>query len=122
MHKRIVAIDDDPDILEALKIILESEGYDIETVVDSTYARDAVLRKKPSLVLLDIWMPNLDGTEVAKLLKDDIRTRSIPVILLSAIRNISRTADHVGATGYLSKPFNIEQLTTTVKKHIRSTH
>ena len=116
-NKHILVADDDPAIVDALKMMLEICEYDVDTVLDG-----AVLPKltttRPQLLLLDIWMSGIDGREVCKKLKGSKATRDIPVILISASRDIEKSSRDAGANDYLAKPFNIDELLSKIEKHI----
>lgn len=85
MAKLILVVDDEPVIVQLLKAGLSKHGYEIETAFDGLQALARVQQKRPDLILLDIMMPNMDGTEVAGRLKEDPVTRHIPIIFLSAL-------------------------------------
>jgi DNA-binding response OmpR family regulator len=107
--KKIMVADDDPAILDSLKLMLEFEDYEVITTLNA----NTVLQLKdelPDLLLLDIWMSGTDGRDVCRLLKQDERTRSIPVILFSASKDIELSARKAGADDFLAKPFEMEEL------------
>jgi DNA-binding response OmpR family regulator len=117
--KKILVADDNPAILDALKIMLEEEGYEVETTVDGATAQD-IREPLPDLLLLDIWMSGIDGRNVCKLLKSNSATKHIPVILISATKDIEQIAKDSGADDCISKPFQMEHLLAVVAKHIKS--
>ena len=107
--KKIMIIDDDEGILDALSMILQFKGYQVDT------ARNAVplinmQSDKPDLLLLDIWMSGIDGRDVCRQLKQHDRTKSIPVIMISASKDIEHSAIESGADGFLAKPFEMNEL------------
>jgi DNA-binding response OmpR family regulator len=115
--KRIFIADDDPGILDAVAIMLEFEGYDVTTTPNG----DILLNMQnnlPDLVLLDIWMSGIDGRDICRHLKLQEVTRRIPVILLSASREIERSATIAGADDFLPKPFDMDDLLKKIQKFI----
>jgi CheY-like chemotaxis protein len=113
----IVVADDDPAILDALKIMLELYNYHVETIQDGkVVSRLSSLR--PKLLLLDICMSGVDGREICKKLKSREATKDIPVILISASCNMDEMIKDSGADDCLSKPFEMQQLLSKVKKYI----
>jgi DNA-binding response OmpR family regulator len=117
MQKKIFIADDDPGILEAFRMMLEDEGY---IVLAHTHGNivDEVLMDPPDLLLLDIWMSGQDGREVAKAMREDERTKSIPIIMISAHSDTAKIAKSVGADDFLNKPFDIDEFLTTIEKHL----
>lgn len=115
--KKILVADDNPAILDALKIMLEEEGYEVETTVDGATVQD-IKEPLPDLLLLDIWMSGIDGRNVCKLLKNSAATKHIPVIMISAAKDIEQIAKDSGADDCVSKPFQMEHLLAIVAKYI----
>lgn len=89
MQTNIIIIDDKPDNLRLLMGILTEQGYRIRPVSKPLRALAMIQSELPDLILLDIKMPDMDGYEVCKRLKDDERTRDIPVIFISAVQELS---------------------------------
>jgi len=111
--KKIFIADDDPDILEILRMMLSSRGYEVEA---STNATD--IFSKPGtpadLVLLDLWMSGIDGRDIYTKLKENENTKNIPVIFVSANSRLPEIADEYKVNGFISKPFDMNQLFTKV--------
>src|ERR1700712_2924695 len=82
--QRILAVDDDKDILEVLQLILEDSGYEVETLADGQFLFDSIKKHQPDLIILDIMLGNFDGRELCRSVKAKKETHDIPVILLSA--------------------------------------
>lgn len=117
----ILVIDDEKDILKLLQYNLEKEGYQTLLAKSGEEGFELAKQKKPSLIVLDLMLPGLDGLEVCKLLKGDPVTRSIPIIMLTAK---SSEIDQVvglelGAIDYISKPFGIKIFLARVKNALR---
>jgi DNA-binding response OmpR family regulator len=112
-QKRILVADDDLAILDAIKMILEDEGYLVQVVANG----EAVLQLKndlPDLILLDIWMSGRDGGEICQQLKAQSHTAQIPVIMVSANKDTADIARSVGAEDFIAKPFDIDELVSKV--------
>jgi CheY-like chemotaxis protein len=112
-------VDDDPDILEALSEILESEGFGIRQARNGLEALELVAKLQPNLILLDLMMPVMDGWEFAERMRGRSDWAQIPVIVLSADRNIGTKARELGALGYLAKPFELNELLTMVQASLQ---
>ncbi len=117
--KKILFVDDEADLLKVSSIRLRKVGYEVCEARDGREVLALARREMPDLVVLDVFLPVLDGDEVAKLWKKDEKLKHIPVILISAdAENLERKARESGADGYLAKAFDFEDLMTLVKKHI----
>ncbi|HEY2581928.1 MAG TPA: response regulator [Mucilaginibacter sp.] len=114
--QRILAVDDDKDLLEVLQFILEDSGYEVDTLSDGHYLFDKIKDHTPDLILLDIMLGNLDGRELCKDVKLKEETHDIPVILISASHNVAGSMNENGApNAFLEKPFNITELLNIIK-------
>ena len=113
--KNVLLIDDDPDILEAVSIMLEYGGYQVSNL--SNPAELMTMKEGlPDIILLDILLSGIDGRNVCKHLKTNESTRKIPVILLSASKDIELSARHAGADDFLAKPFEMNDLFDKIGK------
>ncbi len=117
--KTILVIDDDPNIRELLYVNLVAQGYAIETADDGKTGLTMIRRKSLDLIILDVMMPETDGWEVCKAIKDDPITSHLKVMMLTAKgsdkdRMIGR--EIFGADEYMAKPFDIDKLLETVKR------
>lgn len=115
--KTLLIIDDDQELVSLLKMRFELEGYQALTAYDGEDGLLAAREQKPDLIILDVMMPQMDGFHVCRLLKFDLKTDRIPIILLTA-----RTTpkDHaigldVGSNRYLTKPFEFDELRQSVQ-------
>lgn len=117
MKKKILVADDNPAILDALKIMLEEAGYEVETTEDGATAKN-MKQPLPDLLLLDIWMSGVDGRDICKHLKIDAATKHIPIIMVSATKNIEQIAKDSGADGFIAKPFQMDHLLATVASYV----
>lgn len=120
MAKKILLIDDEPELLKAITICLKTSGYEVETAQDGVEGLEKAKDSKPDLIVLDILMPKMDGYEVCRLLKFDEKYKSIPVIMLTAkVQDIDKAmGKKVGADNYIAKPFEVQGLVDKIKKHL----
>ncbi|MBU0573202.1 MAG: response regulator [Candidatus Margulisiibacteriota bacterium] len=116
--EKILIVDDEQDIVSALSIRLKAMGYEVDTAFDGMEALDKARAGKPDLILLDIMLPKLDGYKVCRMLKFDEQYKDIPIIMLTAkVSDQNRKmGQEMGANGYLNKPFNPEELMSTIRK------
>jgi len=119
--RRVMVVDDDEEIVEMTRLILESGGYRVIPVLSGEEALKAVSSARPDLILLDINMPGMDGWEILKLLKVDDETQGIPVAMFS-IKFELRDKVHglkEGAFDYITKPFSYDELLERVDRIFR---
>ena len=117
--KKILVVDDEPDILRVTSIRLKKLGYNVLTAVDGKQGLDTMRREKPDLVLLDLVMPSMDGAEVCEQLKNDKVLKHVPIILFTAGGSPAMTDEKVkqfGADDYIVKPFDPEEFRGKVEK------
>ena len=116
--RRILIADDRPSSRELVRSILENLGYEVEEAEDGMRALNAVLRRPPDLVLLDLQMPGLNGHEVLERLRAEERFASLPVVALtaSAMAGDRDKALAAGFTSYLAKPVSLSTLRTEVRR------
>jgi CheY-like chemotaxis protein len=113
-HETVLVVDDDTSILDTVSAILSGEGYDVVSAASGQEALEAVARKQPLLILLDMRMPIMDGWAVARALRG--QGINVPIIVMTAAESAKRWADEVGAEGYLAKPFGLDELLATVER------
>lgn len=115
MKKKILVADDDPAIVEATSLILEEFGYEVSSTVDgqTIYKME---KEYPDLLLLDIWMSGQDGRDICRFLKTRAHTKDIPIIMISASRDIKNSATEAGADDFLAKPFTMNDLIQKIEK------
>jgi len=128
MSTKILVVDDDPDILEAITLILEARGYQVVTARDGIDALNKLKEEKPDLMILDLMMPRLDGFGVCKELKDPRWSKysHIPIIILSSVRQDASRRRYELETGvqldvddYVEKPIEHNILLERVEKVLR---
>lgn len=115
--KRILVIDDDESILDAISLLLEEEGYIVETTPKGEETYKKIDEFHPDLILLDVLMSGSDGREICKNLKQDKKTKDTPIVMISAHPSASRSVFEFGADDFLAKPFETEDLLTKIKKY-----
>jgi DNA-binding response OmpR family regulator len=120
MGKRILVADDEPHIARLLEFKLQREGYEVTVTSDGGAALDAITVNPPDMVILDIMMPVMTGTEVLAAIQADDTLKDIPVILLTARgqeRDVVIGFD-AGAVDYIVKPFAPSELLARIKRHL----
>lgn len=116
--KKILLVDDEADLVTAVKFRLTAEGYDVIAALDGQSALDMAKKEKPDLIVLDLMLPKMNGYKVCSLLKADMRYRRIPIIMFTAR---AQEADkkmglEAGADAYITKPFEASVLLAKVKE------
>jgi two-component system phosphate regulon response regulator PhoB len=121
MKKRILAVDDEPDILELIRFNLSQEGYDVETATTGEEAIAKIQAHPPTLVLLDLMLPDVSGTEICRKIRSVPETESLPVIMLTArSEEVDRVVGfELGADDYVTKPFSPRELVLRIKAVLR---
>lgn len=121
MNTNILVVDDEEHIVELLKFNLEMQGYNIEVSYDGLDAFIKARDLNPDLILLDRMLPNIDGLEVLKKIREDSSIKNIPVIMLTAktMEKDKIEGLEVGADDYISKPFSIQEVLARVKAVLR---
>jgi len=113
---RVLVIDDEPDLLELVRIILEGAGYEVKTCNSGRNAWDAIIEAQPNLVILDVMLPGLDGYSLQMQMSQEKATKNIPVIILTALEPAKTLFEKsTNVVGFLSKPFRSEELLARVK-------
>ena len=115
---RICVIEDEPNIIEALRYLFESEGWEVAVVSDGAKAVAAVHEMRPSLIVLDYMLPNQSGLAVARELRDDKATETLPILMLSAKgqHKDKEQAQLAGINLFMTKPFANSDLLDNVKQ------
>jgi CheY-like chemotaxis protein len=123
--KRILAVDDESEVLNLLKKRLESAGDEVLTAANGREAFDVALRERPDLIILDILMPEMDGSETAAALHENPLTKDIPVLFLTCLftKREERLGGHeVGPNYFLAKPYESQELLDEVARIISHKH
>ena len=115
---RILVVDDEEDVLQLVRTILEGDRYSILTAASGTEAIEVAVRERPDLILLDVMMPEISGWEVCSMLKNSSATQGIPVVMLSVKNEIRDmiTSMQAGADDHVTKPFSRRKLVATIQR------
>ena len=117
-RKKILVVDDEPDILEFIQVILEEEGYGVLTSDKGEFLEQLHNGGLPDLILVDVLLSGKDGREIVKHLKSQEETKHIPVIMCSAHPSAEQTAREAGAEDFIAKPFEIDLLLTKISTYL----
>lgn len=124
--KKILLVDDDPDFVEAVRVIVESGGYEVRVAYDGQEGLEAVAEEKPDLIVLDVMMPVMNGHAACARLKADKATASIPIILLTAVAERVTTSTYTHrdmleseAEDYMPKPVEPSELLALIKSWLK---
>ncbi len=120
-RKKVLVIDDEKDILEFVRFNLEQENFDVISSIDGLQGLNLVREQHPDIIILDLMLPNIDGLDICKIIKNDSKISTIPIIMLSAK---SAESDIViglelGADDYMTKPFSVKELIARIKVNLR---
>ena len=118
LAKKILIVDDEPDIVVALAAMLQDAGYLVSTPRDGEQLESVLAREQPQLILLDMLLSGRDGREIVRQLKGQAATRDVPILMLSAYPAAAREALAAGADDFLAKPFDLDELLQKVTAHI----
>lgn len=121
MPKKILVIDDEPELVKAITIRLKASGYEVIPAPDGQEGVDKAQEFRPDLILLDIIMPKIDGYEVCKTLKTNPKTKNIPIVIFTASgqRDLEKRCMAVGADAVIKKPFETTELLELVNKFLQ---
>lgn len=117
--KRVLCIEDHPEMIELIRLILGREGFEVEGALGGREGLRAIQERPPDLILLDLMMPDVDGWEVYRQIKADEELRQIPVIAVTAkAQSIDRVLGlHIaGMDDFITKPFGPKELTASVQR------
>ena len=119
--KYVLIVDDDPDLVETVCMMLENKGYEVGKAYDGVEGKEAINQRRPDLLVLDVMMPRKDGYKLCAELKADKATRDIPIILLTAVGEAVPTTSYTHAQGmsteaeeYIPKPVDSKTLVEAV--------
>ena len=121
-NKKILAVDDEPNILMSIEFILQMEGYEVHTARDGVEAVEVAERIHPDLILLDVNMPRRGGYEVCRIIRDMEELAGTRVIMLTAKGQAleKKKGLEVGADEYVTKPFSADELLQTIRTCLES--
>ena len=117
--KRILLVEDEPNIVESLRFILEKEGFEVDVVSDGSVALDRLNAESPDAVVLDIMLPGMNGFDVLRTIRKDANLANLPVIVLTAKGqpNDRKMAETIGATAFITKPYSNLEVIECVRSH-----
>lgn len=123
LREKILIVDDDPDVLDVLKITLEDEGYEVIEAHDGEEALNIIKGNLPDLLITDFSMPKIKGDRLCSILKEDILVQHMPIIMLTGKGEVTDKVHGInaGADDYLVKPFEPQELVARVKMVLRRT-
>ena len=117
MSRRVLLIEDEPNIIEAIRFLLTRDGWDVNTHSDGTNAVEVVQEAKPDLVILDMMLPGRSGMDILRDLREIVELAGLPVLMLTA-RGQSRDrdmAEKAGVSRFMTKPFSNTEVLTAVR-------
>ncbi len=119
-NKKILIVDDEQDIVETLKFILEAQGYSCFCAYNGEDGLNLAKEIIPDLIILDVMMPKINGYKISRLLKYDNKYKNIPIIMVTARsqEQDKLIGEETGANEYISKPFELDEILAAVKKYL----
>lgn len=120
MGRRVLVIEDEPNIVEAIRFILARDGWDVEVHGDGADALEVIRSRRPDLVILDVMLPGRSGLEILRSLRAEPATAALPVLMLTA-KGQSRDralAESVGASRFMAKPFSNTEVLASVREMV----
>lgn len=116
--KKILIIDDDPDVITVLQLLLKKKGYEVATASREDEAYKQVALFQPHLIVLDVLLSGVDGRTICKKLKADEKSRHIPIIMFSAHPGAQKNMEDFGADDFLPKPFESNKLLERIQAQL----
>lgn len=117
--KTVLVVDDDEDLLALVALVLEGEGYKVQTATDGREGLEIIERGMPDLVLLDMKMPVMNGWEFAREFKARYDARA-PIVVITAYTDARERAEEIGANGWIGKPFDLDTLVKIVGRYVKN--
>ena len=117
MTKSVLLIEDEPNIIEAIRFLLERQGFDVSEHSDGSTAHAEILRLKPDLVVLDLMLPGKSGLQILEEIRATAATVQLPVLMLTAKgqRRDREAAENAGVSKFITKPFSNDDIVASVK-------
>lgn len=118
MNKKILIVEDEPNILTSLRFLLERSGFEVEVESDGTTALELIFKSEPDVLVLDVMLPGIDGFEILRRIRAEPITSKLPVLMLTAKgqREDRNNAIELGADQFISKPFSNGDVMAAVKE------
>ena len=117
-RKPVLIVEDDPDLLDMMEVVLDSAGYPVRKALNGKLALDSVAAEMPAIILLDMKMPVMDGWEFAARFREQYGDAAV-IVVVTAAADARLRAEEIGASDYLAKPFEIDDLVNCVARHYR---
>ncbi|MET4082555.1 DNA-binding response OmpR family regulator [Pedobacter sp. UYP30] len=117
-RKRILIVDDDQDILDVLVMLMEMEGFSAIGILDASKFYKTLSGFNPDLVMLDIMLGHVDGRDLCRMVKSNVLTEKLPVIMVSAGHRETTANQHYHPDGFIQKPFDIQLVVNTINKNL----
>ena len=116
--RRVLLIEDEPNIIEAIRFILSRDGWRVDTHSDGETALAAIRTRAPDLVILDVMLPNRSGYDILHDLRRDVATKALPVLMLTARgqKKDRDLAEKLGVSRFMTKPFSNSEILSTVRE------
>jgi DNA-binding response OmpR family regulator len=117
MGNHVLVLEDEPNIVEAIRFILMRDGWDVSTLSDGGQAEDTIRARRPDVVILDVMLPGRSGFEILAALRADAETQTLPVLMLTA-KGQGRDraeAERMGASQFMAKPFSNAEILASVR-------
>jgi DNA-binding response OmpR family regulator len=114
MAKKILILDDNEDILEMMKVALEDEGHEVESMTNTDDIYKTIQTIKPNLVIVDYILSGINGGELCHQIKSNPKTDHIPVIMVSGHQRVLQSLGNYGADVFIAKPFSLEEIVSNV--------
>ena len=118
MKKSVFVLEDNPELRELFTILLEEESYQVSAFPNVNQFNQVISAKLPDIFLLDVMLPDGNGADICQVLKNDDRTRHIPIILMSANTTIADLKHHCQAEDFIAKPFDINDFIRKVNHYV----
>lgn len=120
-ERRVLLIEDEPNIIEAIRFILSRDGWHVDTHSDGQTALQAVQNRAPDLIILDVMLPNRSGYDILHDLRGNLATQDVPVLMLTARgqKKDRDLAEKLGASRFMTKPFSNGEILDTVRELVR---
>ena len=117
---RLLIVDDNPTNLKLVSFLLKSHGHEVATAGDAETALEAIAQHRPTVILMDLQLPGIDGLELTRRLKADPKTRSIPIIAVTAyaMKGDLEKALAAGCDDYVTKPIDTRSLPGVIARHV----
>jgi DNA-binding response OmpR family regulator len=115
---RLLVVEDEPALAKVLQMRLQIDGFEVEIAGDGAEAMTMIAKRRPDLVVCDLMMPVMDGIEVTRAIKGDPKLKTIPILILTALRSAKEMAqlEQLGADALLNKPYDGKELTARIRE------